>query len=713
MFLAGITSVADWIGSNKAFFPPATGAVDLAGYTSSAPDRAGHALDALGWTGWTPDNSAPLAFGALFPEIGAPRPLQIEAERLSPALTEPGLVLIEAPMGEGKTEGALYLADHWTHQTGQQGLYVALPTQATSNQMFERVTTFLARRYPQDRVNLHLLHGQALLSERYEALRRRADGVRQEAELGAVYDDDARPDPVVAEAWFAQNKKQALLAPFAVGTIDQGLLAVLQTKHVFVRLFGLAGKTVILDEVHAYDAYMNTLLERLLEWLAALGCSVVLLSATLPAEKRRRLLSAYAGQPLALPPVTYPRMSVVSQSRLDVVPIATDPARRISIEIQHRGPGFLTDDLSAAVKDGGCAAVICNTVGRAQEVFMQLCDPLRARGVAVELFHARFPFGERLQIEDAVLKRYGKPERQTARPHKSVLVATQVIEQSLDLDFDLLVSEPAPADLILQRAGRLHRHCRDWRPARLTRPQLWLLEPTEVDGDVPRFGRSEFVYARYVLLASYLGLRDRSHIRLPDDVEELVEFVYRAERLVGETPQWDAALAESWQSLRQQQAEDCKAADCYRIRSPHEEDDILEDFCRQLDEDNPDVHRTHQAMTRLAEPTVNLVFLYERDGRLYLHPDGSGPVNLGRKPSLADAKHLLANAVTISHRSCVRHFTAVEPPRPWQDSGLLRFHRPAVLDADCKTPAGDFVLKLDRELGVVIAKAAGPGGIES
>src|SRR5207248_6281763 len=110
-----------------------------------------------------------------------------------------------------------------------------------------------------------------------------------------VYDEEKRPSAVVAEEWFARNKKQALLAPFGVGTIDQALLAVLQTRHVFVRLFGLAGKCVVLDEVHAYDAYMTTLMERLLRWLAALGCPVMLLSATLPRDKRVKLLRAYAG----------------------------------------------------------------------------------------------------------------------------------------------------------------------------------------------------------------------------------------------------------------------------------------------------------------------------------------------------------------------------------------------------------------------------------
>jgi CRISPR-associated endonuclease/helicase Cas3 len=711
MFLAGLTSVADWIGSHKGLFPSAAGGVDLPAYFGSRTSMARRALDELGWTGWVPTSSEARTFAALFPTITQPRPLQADVERLAPTFTCPGLVLIEAPMGEGKTEAALFLADHWTHCTGQQGLYFALPTQATSNQMFDRVTHFLTERYPEDRVNLHLLHGQALLSDRYGELRRLADDRRQAMRLTDVRDDDKEPGGVVAEGWFSQNKKQGLLAPFAVGTIDQALLAVLQTKHVFVRLFGLAGKTVILDEVHAYDAYVSTLLERLLEWLAALGCSVVLLSATLPAGKRRRLLTAYSGRPVDPAPVAYPRVSVVTNSRVEVKPVEIDSGRRSYVALDWRDPGRLATDLGAALRDGGCAAVICNTVGRAQELYLLLREALRSQGCEVELFHARFPFGWRQKIEEGVLQRYGLPAGNSHRPQKAVLVATQVIEQSLDLDFDLMVTELAPVDLVLQRAGRMHRHRRDRRPVNLARPQLWLLEP-EKDEEVPQFGKSEFVYARYVLLRSYLTLRGQKGVCLPDELETLVEAVYGESRLPAENPAWQAALADSLLRLQQDQKDDCKAADRFRIRSPAFEDDVLEDFCRQLEEDNPDVHPTHQAMTRLAEPTVTLVLLHERAGELFLNPDSTGRVNLGREPSLADAKRLLGNAVTISQRSCVRHFAALDPPAKWQKNSLLRFHRLARLDEGGKTPAGNFMLRLHPELGVVIDREGISGGIE-
>jgi CRISPR-associated endonuclease/helicase Cas3 len=327
--------------------------------------------------------------------------------------------------------------------------------------MFDRVDEFLSANA--GKKNLMLLHGKAALNKRFERLKYAA----------RVYDDEKRPSAVVAEEWFAANKKHGLLAPYGVGTIDQALLAVLQTKHVFVRLFGLAGKCVILDEVHAYDAYMTTLMERLLRWLAALDCPVVLLSATLPRDKRLKLLRAYAGDDLPeAEDVSYPRLTSVAVGRPpEVRHLQADPDRARTIKPGWMDEGNLVETLRQALADGGCAAVIRNTVGLAQNTYLQLRDALKAHGIDVELFHARFPFGRRREIEDAVLKRFGKNGGPAER-NQRVLVATQVVEQSLDLDFDVMISDVAPVDLVLQRAGRLHRHTRGQRPRGVNEPRL-------------------------------------------------------------------------------------------------------------------------------------------------------------------------------------------------------------------------------------------------
>ncbi|MBW1990541.1 MAG: CRISPR-associated endonuclease Cas3'' [Deltaproteobacteria bacterium] len=272
--LAGLVCVADWVASNEQFFPFTHPSVEIGRYREQALRQAGAALKELAFTGWR----APFDFkdlAELFPAIGAHglRPLQETVRTFSKSLKGPGLVILEAPMGEGKTEAAMYLADRWAVLLGQRGCYFALPTMATSNQMFSRVKEFLGRRYPWSLVNLQLLHGHASLSAEFQALRQKADRLFSPQDIETEEDTGPLPAEVVAAEWFTRRKR-GLLAPFGVGTVDQALLAVLQTRHFFLRLFGLSHKTVVVDEVHAYDAYMTKLLERLLEWLAALDCSV-------------------------------------------------------------------------------------------------------------------------------------------------------------------------------------------------------------------------------------------------------------------------------------------------------------------------------------------------------------------------------------------------------------------------------------------------------
>ncbi len=369
MILAGLTAVADWIGSNTDFFPQvgnralADGSFNLGASFAEAGRRAESAMNKLGWQRPAPDPS-PRTFAEVTGLKHEPRPLQKEIIPLADTMASPQLFLIEAPMGEGKTEAAWYVADRWDRRGGA-GTYVALPTMATSNQMFERVKAFLEHA---GGGNLMLQHGKAELNERFEEIKKNA---RRDAPEDEIFDDDRKPSKVVAEGWFAANKKHRLLAPFGVGTIDQALLAVLQTKHGFVRLFGLAGKCVILDEVHAYDSYMTTLLKRLLRWLAALGCPVVLLSATLPADKRKELLEAYSGNPVAPKRLDtnedgwgkYPRLVTVGvdDKVAEVRNFEADKERAKKISLKWVEDECLAVNIKERLTNGGCAAVIRKT----------------------------------------------------------------------------------------------------------------------------------------------------------------------------------------------------------------------------------------------------------------------------------------------------------------------------------------------------------------
>lgn len=583
----------------------------------------------------------------------------------------------------------MYLADYWGAQHGQRGCYFALPTQATSDQMFTRIASFLRHRYPNDVVNLQLLHGHASLSAEFTVLQQNAHKLFKPEQIDAG-DDANGQSTIVAAEWFT-NRRRALLAPFGVGTVDQALLAVLQTKHGFVRLWGLAAKTVIVDEVHAYDTYMTTLLARLLEWLAALGTSVVLLSATLPRLRRQHLLGAFAkGAGLTntkLPAdAPYPGLSWVSAADTGSRPVETSSSSDKQI-----GLSWVDTDLGPrlrrALEGGGCAAVICNTVGRAQQVYQEL---KRYFPGEIDLLHARFLYKDRQEREKRVLERFGKTST-AQRPHRSVLVSTQIIEQSLDLDFDLMISDMAPVDLLLQRAGRLHRHQRS-RPSGLENAELWIASP-RVNGDgAPEFDPGTVaVYDPHVLLRSWLALHGRSSIAVPADIPEVIEAVYDERQCPAE---YGGGVQAAWEltrsQLQQAVGSEQQAAAHRYIHHPGFAGLLSRLAGEPRAEDAPELHPAHQALTRLIGPSVRLVCMQ------------AGDTGVSHTPSTQEAEELLRNSVTLTSRSVVGDLLAQEPPRSWQRSPLLRQHRLILFDSQSTAVCGTRRLKLDDELGVLI-----------
>ena len=429
-------------------------------------------------------------------------------------------------MGEGKTEAAIYLATQWMSATGGAGMYVALPTAATSNQMHGRVQEFIQGHSGKFARRVRLVHGMAWLAD---------DVTPGEPARAAPHGDDLD----FSIEWF-RPARRALLAPFAVGTVDQALMAVLHVKFGFLRLCGLAGKVLIIDEVHAYDAYMSRILTLLLRWCSVLDIPVVLLSATLPARRRMALLAAYSGGKAAVAGVDsdvqagYPLISYADRDgnrrRIDDFTATSDKAVLIT---QHWG--LLGDEIATAVlarqlvAGGGCVCVIANTVHAAQATFRHLRDICESE-IELLLFHSRFTAERRIRIEQEVLDRFDKRSllpagepRATIRPRRCILVATQVVEQSLDLDFDEMISEVAPIDLLLQRAGRLHRHDRDHRPTG-HQPRLHVLMPHTAEQ--LDFGGTERVYDRFILLKTICALDGLETLRIPQDLRGIIEAVY-------------------------------------------------------------------------------------------------------------------------------------------------------------------------------------------
>jgi CRISPR-associated endonuclease/helicase Cas3 len=557
--LAGQIVLADWIASNELLYPTRTMAQcdDPAAYLVMTRARAKRVVHDLGLADDAPHRSTPpLTFQEVWPACTSLRPSQQALEKLCLSnLPAPGLAIIEAPMGEGKTEAAIYLSTLWQGLAGLEGAYIALPTAATSNQMHARYETFLHARRP-GKSAPRLVHGLAWL-------------IDEETPVGEWQVDMNDPEQADrAQDWFRPSKR-ALLAPDAVGTVDQALMAALNVKHGFLRLFGLTGKVLIIDEAHAYDAYMTTILQRLLTWCHALHIPVILLSATLSHTQKQALVEAYAGSPTPLSPTPdYPLLTFVSptgQVHQEPVNITDVAVREISVQ-QH--PGMLSDYAAIAalaldeVENGGCACVLANTVDAAQAIYDALEVAVKERqstDLRLLLFHARFRAERRTELEREVVGLFGKDagkDENPPRPPRAILVATQVVEQSLDVDFDVMISQLAPIDLLLQRCGRMWRHARGQRPTG-DGPVLHVLLPA---AGAYEFDGSGFVYQHEPLLRTLSLLTSYDRFELPTDFRPLIAGCYdTVEAPVGIDPTaFATASAKRLEALRkeQQQAHD-------------------------------------------------------------------------------------------------------------------------------------------------------------
>ncbi|MFZ5584670.1 MAG: CRISPR-associated helicase Cas3' [Thermodesulfobacteriota bacterium] len=531
--LAGLIVLCDWLASNERYFPYLSRPVSLAEYW---PETLARARRVLGMTGLLPARPAPFAgLQGLFDHLSQPRPMQVFAAEEVELNPGPALFILEDSTGSGKTEAALALAQRLLAQGEADGLFMALPTMATANAMYRRLQAVQPRFFaPGEKPSLVLAHSQKRL---VNALALAGDDAKRAPVSSGRDPNGGEEDSGVESAvWLADSNKKALLANLGVGTLDQALLAALPVRHQALRLLGLGRSLLIADEVHAYDAYTTELLAGLLRFQAALGGSAVLLSATLPLNTRRQLTKAFAAglglqgeidQPASL---AYPLATCLQAGRVAETPVDLAPglSRELRVSLVH-DEAAIRERLAQAARAGGCACWIRNTVGDAMRAYRDLlAEPGLGPG-RVELFHARFAMGDRLAIEDRVLDAFGPHSRPSHRAGR-VLVATQVVEQSLDLDFDLLASDLAPMDLIIQRAGRLHRHHRPHRP--LAEPELLVLSPPPTP-DAPRdwfrsfLEKASFVYPRHGqlwLTASLLAAAPR--LRLPERARELVEGVY-------------------------------------------------------------------------------------------------------------------------------------------------------------------------------------------
>lgn len=724
-----------------------------------APWRAPHTPE--GASDAASPDSASTAYDRLFAERfqipdATLRPAQRAAVEAADSMTEPGLMILEANMGEGKTEAALLAAERLANRFHLGGVYYALPTQATVNAMFTRFADWIEQLPAGNRpafASIFLAHGKRDLNDEFAALRtqRHGDGTSANTAFNEFNDDyelrwnmdhansDGRSGirqhalSAVVNPWLS-GRKRGNLSDFVVGTIDQVLMAALRSKHVVLRHLALAGKVVVLDEVHANTAYMNVFMERVLSWLAYYETPVIMLSATLPQQRRLAYLQAYEEGRRALRserryaldhsghdqnesagdvttssdgerrhgsrarwrrrrerdaataaqmPGTASSQSSDAQSTYDlryplislsgedtdapryIAPEPSGRSSRITVRYCDDSDESLVSLLRTQLADGGCAIVIRDTVARAQHAYQLIQQELAEELDAdVTLAHSRFLAFDRARIDRDLVHRFG-PDG-TDRPHCAIVVATQVAEQSLDVDFDFMVTDVAPIDLILQRAGRLHRHRRDVgeRPERLRSPQLFVTGIAQWKDDAaPEFSAGvATVYHRHLLLRSLavLGISPDTEqvIDIPATIPELVQHTY-GDDLIG---------PESWQDVMRSAADDWAdqqdrkqaTARTFRILDPSSSPCNLNDWLGDNPIDDPDGHsddaRRARAAVRDSDENVEVIVLQRTSDGLQLpswgdfRSDDPLPNGMGM-PSEDQVRDILSCTISLSRYS--------------------------------------------------------------
>lgn len=527
ILLTGLLVKADWIASNTYYFPLIHVGnygfdIDYETRVEKALHRLRlpHRLESIGCFGMT-DDDFQQSFGFPMNEV------QRMVVETCNDLEQPGLLILEAPMGVGKTEAALATTDIFMNGPVEMGgLYFGLPTQATTNGLFPRLMEWAKQKAVFQEQSINLAHGNAWLNESFRDMKENPQ------------------DNLIVNGFCVSGRKQTLLSDFVFGTVDQVLMAGLKQKHFMLRHLGLSSKVIVIDEVHAYDTRMMTFLKAVLAWLSAYQVPVVLLSATLPSARRVELVQAYLHQKNVqniksdaedwMHSEAYPLITYTDGNRVCQKTCSVQSIRPLDVKMKQIDEHGLPDLLHELLAYGGCAAVIVNTVADAQKLAQKLSNVYE--DTTVILIHSSFTMEHRARLEKAVLSHLDKKSTVKTR-HRVILIGTQVLEQSLDYDVDYMISQGCPMDLLLQRMGRMWRHSKRDAERPCKEPVFYVLE---MEND-----KSGYIYDRYLLRKTKECIPDVIH--LPLDISHLVQMVYQEQQ--GVQPQdyieWQKAQAKA------------------------------------------------------------------------------------------------------------------------------------------------------------------------
>jgi len=536
----GLVTLADWIGSDADLFPYAEDDADRMPFARA---QAAHVLRRMGLDVRPARrhlSSARPGFDAVCEH--PPRPVQEACARLEDHAGG-SLLILESETGSGKTEAALTRFVQLLQAGLVDGMYFALPTRAAAMQIHGRVREAVQRAFPDASCRPPVVQAVPGYFAVDEATGRQLPGFQ------VLWDDDDRMR-WRHRGWAAENPKRYLAAAIAVGTIDQVLLSTLCVRHAHLRATALMRQLLVVDEVHASDAYMGHLLEHVVRHHLRAGGHALLMSATLGSVARSRLLSdRHRGPSLAeAVAAPYPLISHVDASRSDPELISADSAGQpklvhVSAEPLAADPIGVARVALGAARQGARVLVIRNTVTdcvathQALEEVAGADEPalFRVAGVTAP-HHSRFARPDRELLDASVERAFGKG----ASGKGVALVATQTVEQSLDIDADLMLSDLCPADVLLQRIGRLHRHSGRIRPDICAQTRLIVLVPEEraLDGFICPDGKARgphglgTVYEDLCMLeATWRQIERKPVWRIPAMNREIVEAVTHPDAL--------------------------------------------------------------------------------------------------------------------------------------------------------------------------------------
>jgi len=678
--VTGLVILTDWIVSDENLFS----LIELEECRVNSKQRTEKAFRKLDLPDyWKPNLIPELIYKKRF-KIETPRGVQTSVLSAAQNVETPGIMIIEAPMGEGKTEAALVAAEVFASKVKRRGIYFALPTQATSNAMFERIVKWLEKFDTSDKTySIRLCHSKADLSETYSAIK-----------LSERISVNGDPDVNVFVHEWLIGRKKSLLSDFAIGTVDHVLMAGLKQKHLALRHLGLANKIIIIDEAHAYDVYMNSYLDKALQWLGAYKVPVIILSATLPAKRRRELIQAYTNKNADLteqgienrhyPLITYSDGDVIKQ-----INVSGTDRPPLTVTVKRARDEELAELLNRELTNGGCAGIIVNTVRRAQEIYIRISEKFGAE--KTKLIHSRFIACDRSKTEDELKAQLGPPNT-SKRPDKLIVIGTQVLEQSLDFDFDILITDLCPIDLLLQRIGRLHRHNRDMRPDNLKKPVCYILNA----GDILERG-AKHVYGEYLLSCTRDILPES--ITLPVDIPVLVAAVYDNETLHKEIKD----KFENEQAIRKRNAEN------FQISSPVCNNETLLSW---LDTDIGNSELAGEAAVRDGTDSIEVIVIQNDGKQLRLLPWIYGDIEITRgTPDTDTAKKIAACTVRLpavfsNTRIIDKTIHELEEiieeyKDDWYDAPLLQGSLYLILDRNMEATLCGYALRYDKELGLI------------